>query len=110
MRAGVLNKRVTLETPNPQTQDSDSGATINNWSTVVQMWARIEPLSGKEPYIVQQFEGKVMHKVTIRSNSLSVTATPKMRITYAGRIFNIKSVLNIEERGKELIFVVEEVV
>ncbi len=101
-----MNKRVKLQSPS-RSSDEAGGATVT-WTDVASIWAAIEPLTGKEPYVVaQQLQGQVSHKVTIRYRS---GLTPGMRVLYDSRIFDVKSVIDPKERHSILILACEEVV
>ena len=67
--------------------------------------ACIEPLKGFEVLRAMQLEAKVTHKITMRYRS-GITA--KMRIKFGSRILNIRSVINVEERGRWLEILADE--
>src|SRR5690242_9041838 len=97
MRAGQLRKVITLQKL-VKTQ-SDSGAvseTPQNWRTVR---AAVYPLSGREIFNAQQQQADVTHRVLIR---FLAGVTSDMQISYAGRVLQIVSVTDSEERHREL--------
>jgi SPP1 family predicted phage head-tail adaptor len=107
MQGGLLKKRVVVEFPD-EGRSADSGAIEPTWTTLITMWAKISPFTGKETFNAQQFSGKVTHSVTMRANAKSLTITPKMRLTYKGRIFNIHLAINVNEADKEMLILAEE--
>lgn len=103
LRIGQLHHRVTLQSAS-ETADGGGGFTAT-WSDIATVWARIEPLSGKERMTAQQLENPLTHRITIRHRS-GVDA--KMRIKFGSRIFNIRSVLNPDEGNEVLELMAEE--
>lgn len=90
-----LRHRVTIQTYT-ETQDT-FGEPDKTWSTYATRWARIEPVTGREYYSVKAINATISHKMTIRNTS---GLTPKMRIVYGSRTFQIVSVANIGERDR----------
>ena len=103
MRAGKLRHKVTIQ---DYTESQDSyGAVTKTWSDYATIWASIEPVRGREFWDSKQINAEITAKITIRYLS---GITPKMRIKYGARIFEIISVINPEERNKELQLMVKE--
>lgn len=78
--------------------DNDDGTVTRTWDTADAddpiRRANIEPLRGREYLEAQQMKAGVTHRVTIRPwNGL----TPRHRLLFGTRIFNIVSVLNMGE-------------
>ena len=105
MRSGSLRHYVTIQKVTV-TQDSDTGEPSESWSTLAQVWAAVEPLSGREFMNAQQVESQITHRVRIRARD---DVTPDMRISHDSRTLNIESVINIEERDRELHLMCTEV-
>ncbi len=105
MSVGKLRHRVTIQ----QLVNTDDGAggSIETWQNVATVWAAIEPLRGNERYAAQQVQSTLTHKVTIRYRE---GIKPQMRLTYKGRIFDIESVIDIEERHHWLELFCSEVI
>ena len=102
-RIGKLRSQVTLQT-NTQTRDAGGGY-ADSWAGTATLWARIEPLSGRERLAAQQIEDTVTHRVTIRYRS-GVSA--QQRIAFGVRVFNIRAVLDVDERNEWLELLCEE--
>lgn len=103
IKAGALRHRVTLQSA-AETPDGGGGFTTA-WSDVATVWAAIEPLKGTERLRAEQLENPVTHRVTIRHRA-GVTA--KMRVAFGARVFNIRAVINPEERNRRLELLCEE--
>ena len=103
MRIGELRKRVTIQAETPTTDNA--GGYALGWTDVATVWADIRPLTGNEAFTAEHLEGLVTHRVTMRY----VTGiTTDMRVTYNSRAFNIRAVLNTDERNQWTELLVEE--
>lgn len=80
---------------------------IKGWTNFETVWAKIEPLSGREFFEAQQMNAEITHRITMRYMK---GLNPKMRIMYGERIFDIKTILNIEEKNIELQILCKELV
>lgn len=105
MRAGRLRHRVTLQQLT-QVPDGGGGYT-EDWTDVATVWAAVEPLRGQERYEAQQVQATLSHRITIRYRA---GVEPSMRVVHDGRVFNVLSVIDPQERHRELQLLVEEVV
>ncbi len=103
MRAGRLNKRVTIETLT-ETVDG-SGQAIKSWSEFARPWASIDPINGREYFSGNQVKETMTVKIKIRYQS---GITNKMRVNHGGKLYNIEGMVNIFERDKELILLCSE--
>jgi len=100
-----LRHRVTIQEYIP-TRDS-FGAEVEVWTGIATVWASVEPLSGKEYFAAQQINSEITAKITMRHlNNIN----PKMRAVFDSRIFEILSIVNLEERNISLVLMVKEVV
>jgi SPP1 family predicted phage head-tail adaptor len=102
-RLGAMRHRVTIETP-VRTGDEAGGAVIT-WQPVATVWAEIQPKSGREIFESDQLGGRITHDVRMRYRD---GVTPKMRIFHSGRLFDIRNVVNVSERGEWLVCGCEE--
>lgn len=97
MNAGKLRKLITIQ---QQGISSDEfGAQVITWSTYYIAWADAQPLQGREYFAGQQFQSKVDTKFVLR---YVAGVTPKMRILCNSLPYDIESVINIDERNREL--------
>jgi SPP1 family predicted phage head-tail adaptor len=80
-------------------------------ATTSQEFARafgaIMPLTGNEYVRAQQMDATVSHK--IRTEYIA-GVNPRMRLKHGDRTFNVVSVVNVEERNRELEWMCTEVV
>lgn len=105
MNVGQLRHRVTIQ--QLTRVEDEGGGYAEVWTEVATVWAAIKPLRGNERYEAQQVQSTLTHKVTIRYRE---GIKPQMRLTYKGRIFDIESVIDIEERHRWLELLCSEVV
>lgn len=103
---GTLRHRIMIEA---ESQTSDGGGGMSNpWAapiTVAKVWAAIQPLRGTERLRAQQLEESITHRITLRYRA---DIRPSHRVNFKGRIFNIRSVTNVEERNRWLELMCEE--
>ena len=104
MRAGRLNRRVTLQS-RTETQGS-TGEVTWTWADVDTIWAAIEPIAGREYFAAQQMQSSSTTRIRIRYRH-GVTA--KMRVMYQEpgsptytRYYEIDSVIHFQENRREL--------
>ena len=108
LSAGTLRKRITLQ---QQSISVDTyGQQIITWTDVATVWASIEPSVGRELMAAQAVSLDQPTTITIRWQA--AFANPKavaaMRAVYNGRLFNIHSVENEEERNRTLTLLASE--
>jgi SPP1 family predicted phage head-tail adaptor len=106
MKAGDLRHRVKLQQA-AETRDA-YGAVTAGWVDVATVWAAVEPLAGREFFAAKQVNAEATGHVRIRYRA-GVLAT--MRVVYGTRVFEIIAPPNnVEERNRELILMVKELV
>ena len=84
----------------------NSGGLVDNWADTVSDWASIWPVSAGERIENAKTEHQVSHRIRIRYRT---GLTPSMRIRFGARVFDIKSMTNIDELSRELEFIAREV-
>jgi SPP1 family predicted phage head-tail adaptor len=82
--AGDLDQRLTLQS-NAPTQPTE-GISIDNWTDVATVWAKIEDLGGRESFQAAAVYAEADVKITIRYRD---GVTPDMRGVCGSRVFNI---------------------
>jgi SPP1 family predicted phage head-tail adaptor len=97
VKIGKLRHRITIEQVD-ETQDA-GGEMLGNWSVYAIVQASIQPISGREYFAAQSTQADVTHRINLRHLT---GVTPKMRVKYGSRIFDILSVINVDERNREL--------
>lgn len=105
MQAGKLRHKLVIQS---RTEAPDSiGHMVSTWSEFATVYGSVEPLIGREYLAAQQVQSEVSHKLRIRWLN---GATTKMRVLFGSRVFDINSVLNVEERGREMLLMCKEAV
>lgn len=94
----------TIQTPTPA---NDLLGVPGSWADVRRVWAEITPLSGREYLQAQQMTATSSHR--IRTEYVA-DVNPRMRLIHGARVFNVQSVVNVEERNRELEWMCTEVV
>ena len=97
LKAGDLRHRITVQKNTPTR--GTSGGNVDSWTTHVTARAMIEPTTGREYVGAQQLTSSTTHKFTLRYQE---GITPKMRIAFGSRVFDIQYVINHEERNRWL--------
>ena len=97
MKAGKLRHKITIQQYTDGT--NDNGYPEKTWTDFVSCWSSIEPIKGKEYFAAQTEHSKVDHIITCRYYT---GITTDMRIKYNNQHFNIESILNVDERNREL--------
>lgn len=105
MNAGTLRQRVTLRA-NTETPDGMGGYTETP-TDITGIPAEIEPLEGHEQMIAMQTGMKRPHRITMRYRA---GMTGAQTLIYGARTFDIKSVVDPEERHASLVILADEVI
>jgi SPP1 family predicted phage head-tail adaptor len=103
MKSGDLRHRIVLE--QPVRSKNTMGEQIDTFTAVTTVWAAVEPLTGSWLFQAQQADSKVSGRVRIRYRE---DIKPFWRILFDGRYLSIISILNPDERKKELIIMYSE--
>ena len=98
MNAGDLRHRVTIERPDRAT-DPRTGQAVPTWSAVATVWAAVRPRSAGETEQAKQTVHTVTHEVRLR---YTADLTADCRLVLNGRRLNVVSVVNVDERDREL--------
>lgn len=97
MRAGDLRHRVELQVRTLSTDDF--GETIETWQTQETVWAAVEPLTGMRYLAAKQANADVTGTVRMRYRE---GVRPTMRLLWGTRVLRIVSIINPDERSREL--------
>lgn len=100
---GELRHRVALEAF-ARSADGGGGAT-GSWTLVAEVWAAVLPSSGDESFMHDRVAGRQKYSVWMRYRD---GVTPDLRLRFGNRVFDIRAVVNVEERGRWLKLEVEE--
>ena len=105
MRSGRLRHRIYLQSK-VVTRDA-FGSEVITWKSENPrpIFAGIEPITAREYFGSQQPKGEVTHKVVIRYFK---GVQLDWRVLWGSRQFNIVSVINTDERNREMILLCKE--
>lgn len=108
MQAGKLRHKITIQ---KQTETQDSYGEVDvTWSEYCKTFAQIMTTSGKESYESHQIYGQRTVKFKIRYNSTTKAITPKMRVYWGSRYFDIEDVERANELNKDIFLTTTEIV
>jgi SPP1 family predicted phage head-tail adaptor len=93
MRAGPLRHRVVIQ--RPLATRTSYGEEQIAWITAAEMWAQIEPITGREFLQANIANPEQILRVTLRYSPALVDWTPKWRILFRDLIFDIQSVRDV---------------
>jgi len=94
---GGLRRRVVLE--RPTRADDGGGGAVETWEAVADLWAMIEPRSGKEAVEADRLSGTRKVDVTIRYRE---DVAPSMRFRSNDRLLDIRAVFDEDGRRRFL--------
>jgi SPP1 family predicted phage head-tail adaptor len=97
LRPSDLRHRLTLEELS-RVADEGGGFT-ESWIAVATLSANLSPIGGDERFEADRLAGTITHEVVLRYRAGVV---PAMRFRKASRIFQILSVIDVEERKRWL--------
>jgi len=95
VKIGDLRHRITFQREN-KTADDYRGHT-STWDDVATVWAKVEPVSGREYYYSHQLKNAISHKITIRYRD---DISAELRIVFEKRIMKIESIINLQEQER----------
>ena len=102
MKAGELRTRVVIE--EPVRVGSGTGGRVD-WRTVAPAWADIRPIRSTDRNQEGHFQTVKLARVTIRYRP---GIKSKMRVKLGARVLEIVSVIDVDERHRQLDLLCEE--
>lgn len=106
MRIGDLNKLISI-IGTTRASDGMGGFTLTDSTIASSIWAAIWPLSASETVKSMQQTMEISHRIRIRYRSVF---RPDWRIKFGERYFDVKSIINPNERGEWLDLMCKEAV
>lgn len=103
MRAGLLRHLITIQTRAAGALDSYGGSNPA-WSTFAEVWAQIEPTTGREYVKDGANKAALLTRFVLRYLD---GVTPQMRVSFEGKVYNIREVINERQRNRMLTLVCE---
>ena len=104
---GEMRHRLTYQ--EPIIKDDDYGDAVTTWETVSVAWGKVSPASGSESVVGEQLRADVSHTVTIRYGAVAARANGRFLLDSTGRILNVVSCLDVDERRWQLNIACKEV-
>jgi SPP1 family predicted phage head-tail adaptor len=93
MGAGKLRHSITIE--RKVSAPDGAGGVVLTWAAQFNLRAMVKPSAGTESQRHGRLEASTTHKIYLRYAAGLLASD---RILFKGRYFNIRSILNIEER------------
>ncbi len=110
MKPGRLRHRVIIERDeNHGVPDRSGGQQAESWVAVGTRPANVIPLTGRERFSNQQVTAEETHHVEMRYDP-DLQTKPVYRLRFGSRPLQIESIINIEERNRELLVKCKEMV
>ena len=97
MRPGLLQYRVEIQQPT-STRDA-MGQTVITWKTTQTRWAGVIPLTSREGFFAKSVRPELSHRITLR---WFAGLAHSHRIKMDARIFDIASIINVDEGNHTL--------
>jgi SPP1 family predicted phage head-tail adaptor len=103
IHAGMIKKKIEIQ--REMLISDGGGGHEREWYTIAAPVARIKPLSGNESLVAMKLEARVSHEITMRYRR---DFTAQDRIKFGERVFNVRSVIDVEEAHAWTVAMVEE--
>ncbi len=100
---GALRARIIIERENPA--GHDGGSYDPNWTQVANLWAQIEPVTGRVVRQGERRESHVTHRITLRYRT---DISAGMRIVWGTKLLTIQAVLDLGARHRFLQLLAQE--
>lgn len=104
MSAGKLNRRITVQR---RSAGLDAyGQPSLGWTSLLEVWADIQPIGGREKLRAMAYESTITHSVTVRFQSafMPVIEADGWRILYGSRIFQISAAIDKDDKRQYIVF------
>ncbi|HEQ3553586.1 phage head closure protein [Bacillus subtilis] len=108
MKTGDFNRRISILSY--ESVINEEGFTEETWLSVAEVWAAVKTTQGREFYQAATVQAERKTRFVIRySKKMESLLKNDMRISYKGREFDIKSVINDDEANITFTIMTEEV-
>lgn len=106
--SGQLKHRVRIQ--QPATVKDALGAPTQSWVDVANVWADIQPISGREARIADRLSSRVSHQIMVRyrTDFDDPQRVAQMRVLYRTRVFAVHAALNDDEGNVAVILLATE--
>lgn len=95
--AGKFDRRITLQ--QKSVTRAGNGEEVVSWVAVAELWARVEPIRGREFFAAAEMHDATDHRVTIRYRT---GVTRDMRVMWGEQPLDIVSVIDVNARRENL--------
>jgi SPP1 family predicted phage head-tail adaptor len=99
MKAKRLPHQITIQKLQDPPARNSSGGVIETWEDFATVFASVNPISGREYFAAQAAQAATTHHIDMWWIS---GVTSDMRIKFGKRIFEIESIVNVNELNREL--------
>lgn len=106
INAGELNREIRLRT-STRVENGSGGYVLTPVDTDP-FWAKVEPLTGREQLIAMQTGIERPHRFTFRYAD-APTISAVTQIVYSDRVFDVKSVVDVEEANVKMVVLATEI-
>jgi SPP1 family predicted phage head-tail adaptor len=100
MQAGSLRQRVAFDEP-VTTQDA-TGDEIVTWTPAFDLWASVEPLTGREQMAGGGILAEGNARIRLRWSEQAARINAKWRARHNGTVYNLKSVAHLDSARREI--------
>lgn len=100
MRAGRLRHLAQFQ--RATVTSNNYGEPVQTWAVLSEDFVAIEPLKGNEKFSAMQVQTDIDTRIIARWHKALSTLTTKDRIVFGSIVYDIKEVLNIDQRNREL--------
>ena len=105
LKAGGYLRRVTIQTRD-ETQDS-VGQRVLTYTELTTRMAKINPVSGREYFNASGERANVSTEIRMRYDASLSVLHPDDRIVHGSVNYDIISIINMDERNRELVLMCE---
>ena len=98
MNAGALDQRIVIERRTGATNDWGEPLP-DSWLPIVQTWAHVQPLTGRDFIAAQAAMSEVKLKIIMRYRP---GITPADRVSHNGQVHAIEAVIDVHSSRREL--------
>ena len=97
--AGRLRHQITVQ--RLQVTPNEFGEPEQAWVDLAVVRADVLPISGREYFAAQKTNAEGLVSIVIRYVA-GLAITERDRVSYAGRVYDINAVINVEQRNRRL--------
>lgn len=103
----IYNRKITFQVLTEKTDEI--GNDVQEWTDFFTAWANVNGVGGREYYSASQVNSQNDVVFRIRySKKIAGFHTSEVRISYNGKIYDIKHIEDYQEQHRELVFRTEE--